>query len=447
MATSRLARTGMTTVLTSAPSDDEALLQQAEAAVAAWRAELSSVSAERAALLEEGEEGSDAEREIEALSTRRQRLIWDIREREQEVKRRRRAIAAAAPRPVAAVSARGRERAPRRVRFAGVADTPAADGARPCSAALQAVYARSPAPRGASPPEVRVVLPSSACKERRGGGLRARPENEATPEAAPAEATADAAAAADAEVESALELLGSPLPPAEAKAAARALARKAWAEEGEGEAAEEAAAEAEGEEAEGERLQAEVRALSELLDAESTAMAAYLPPPPPEAAEQEERAPSHSDEMPPAAAAADAEAEAAEAAAPPAEAEKAALAQELTTARIEVDLLQRHLREARGRVEALEHAAAERGAELRRTQRRLVAQEQQSAALVAVLAEALGRSGLSQAMVAAVRVAGARAAAGASPRWVPAWEPTGWDALDLYDEAAAALSPEAAQAE
>ena len=151
-----------------------------------------------------------------------------------------------------------------------------------------------------------------------------------------------------------------------------------------------------------------------------------------------------------AAAAAEAEAAAAppaEAAAPPPEAEKAALAQELTTARIEVDLLQRHLREARGRVEALEHAAAERGAELRRTQRRLVAQEQQSAALVAVLAEALGRSGLSQAMVAAVRVAGARAAAGASPRWVPAWEPTGWDALDLYDEAAAALSPEAAQAE
>ena len=431
----------MTTVLTSAPSDDEALLQQAEAAVAAWRAELSSVSAERAALLEEGEEGSDAEREIEALSTRRQRLIWDIREREQEVKRRRRALAAAAPRPVAAVSARGRERAPRRVRFAGVADTPAADGARPCSAALQAVYARSPAPRGASPPEVRVVLPSSACKERRGGGLRARPENEATPEAAPAEATADAAAAADAEVESALELLGSPLPPAEAKAAARALARKAWAEEGEAEAAEEAAAEAEGEEAEGERLQAEVRALSELLDAESTAMAAYLPPPPPEAAAEEERAPPHSDETPAAAAAAEAEA------APPAEAEKAGLAQELTTARIEVDLLQRHLREARGRVEALEHAAAERGAELRRTQRRLVAQEQQSAALVAVLAEALGRSGLSQAMVAAVRVAGARAAAGASPRWVPAWEPTGWDALDLYDEAAAALSPEAAQAE
>ena len=432
----------MTTVLTSAPSDDEALLQQAEAAVAAWRAELSSVSAERSALLQEGEEGSDAEREIEALSTRRQRLIWDIREREQEVKRRRRALAAAAPRPVAAVSARGRERAPRRVRFAGVADTPATDGARPCSAALQAVYARSPAPRGASPPEVRVVLPSSACKERRGGGLRARPENEATPEAAPAEATADAAAAADAEVESALELLGSPLPPAEAKAAARALARKAWAEEGEAEAAEEAAAEAEGEEAEGERLQAEVRALSELLDAESTAMAAYLPPPPPEAAAEEERAPPHSDETPPAAAA-----EAAEAAAPPPEAEKAGLAQELTTARIEVDLLQRHLREARGRVEALEHAAAERGAELRRTQRRLVAQEQQSAALVAVLAEALGRSGLSQAMVAAVRVAGARAAAGGSPRWVPAWEPTGWDALDLYDEAAAALSPEAAQAE
>ena len=430
----------------SAATDEQAeLLQQAEAAVAAWRAELSSVSAERAALLEEGEEGSDAEREIEALSTRRQRLIWDIREREQEVKRRRRALAAAAPRPVAAVSARGRERAPRRVRFAGVADTPAADGARPCSAALQAVYARSPAPRGESPPEVRVVLPSSACKERRGGGLRARPENEATPEAAPAEATADAAAAADAEVESALELLGSPLPPAEAKAAARALARKAWAEEGEGEAAEEAAAEAEGEEAEGERLQAEVRALSELLDAESTAMAAYLPPPPPEAAAEEERAPPHSDETPPAAAAE--AAEAAEAAAPPPEAEKAGLAQELTTARIEVDLLQRHLREARGRVEALEHAAAERGAELRRTQRRLVAQEQQSAALVAVLAEALGRSGLSQAMVAAVRVAGARAAAGASPRWVPAWEPTGWDALDLYDEAAAALSPEAAQTE
>ena len=70
------------TVATTGPSDEASLLQQAEAAVAAWRAELSSVSAERAALLEEGEEGSDAEREIEALSTRRQRLIWDIRERE-----------------------------------------------------------------------------------------------------------------------------------------------------------------------------------------------------------------------------------------------------------------------------------------------------------------------------------------------------------------------------
>ena len=66
----------MTTVLTSAPSDDEALLKQAEAAVAAWRAELSSVSAERAALLEEGEEGSCLQRVLDELEGWRHGWRW-----------------------------------------------------------------------------------------------------------------------------------------------------------------------------------------------------------------------------------------------------------------------------------------------------------------------------------------------------------------------------------